>query len=145
MNYSSEIAFLHRVEVPNDPQNKRTRLDEAALLQLRQAHPNLPEAFLDYLRAIGAGCFREGQFLVQDHLFDLEDLGLAEHFDVRSGIQFFGDTFSGDFSGFDLNRADGLVVEFWHEDGSIFETGKPFNEYIRTQLLMDEHGNDLRL
>ncbi len=145
MKYKREIEFLEKVEEQNNPQNERTKLNTDELSKLKQIHPNLPVEYLDYLKEIGSGNFRECQFKVHGHLFDLEDLGLEEHYDLENGIKFFGDNFSGDFSGFDFSKNNGLIVEFWHEDGTIYETEKTFKEYIREQMLMDENDNDTRV
>jgi hypothetical protein len=96
------------------------------------------------LSEIGSGSFLECQFQVQKYLFDLDDLGLTENYDLKEGIKFFGDNYAGDFSGFDFNDNPTLVVEFWHEDGTIYETNKTFKEYIREKMLIDENGEDER-
>lgn len=145
MTYQHEIDFLKAVEKPANPQNQRKKLSENQAKELLSEFPSLPADFIDYLKEIGHGSFRECQFNVKPFLFDLKDLGLEEHFDVKPSIKFFGDNFSGDFAGFDLEHGNGHVVEFWHEDGSIYETKKSFKEYIRGQMLMDNNGNDLRV
>ena len=145
MNYKNELAFLLKVEDAANPQNIRELLSDDKILELRNEYPNVPEEYLEYLKGIGAGSFRECQFIVQGYLFDLGDLGLEEHYELKEGVKFFGDNFSGDFSGFDFKMNDGLVVEFWHEDGTIYETKKTFREYIRIQMLMDENGEDTRI
>jgi len=78
-------------------------------------------------------------------LFDLEDLGLEEHYELKDGIKFFGDNFSGDFSGFDFNGNPELVVEFWHEDGTVYETNKTFKDNIREQMLIGDNEQDERI
>lgn len=120
-------------------------MDEKRLKELVDAYPGLPSAYIDYLREIGSGSFRECQFDVKPYLFDLEDLGLDTYYELQDGIKFFGDNYSGDFAGFDFNSGNDLVIEFWHEDGTIYETGKSFHQYIRNQMLMDENGNDLKI
>ena len=145
VRYTKEIEFLEQVEEANNPQNEREKLTETELSKLRLTHPNLPVEYLGYLKEIGAGSFRECQFVVHDQLFDLEDFGLEELYEVEDGIKFFGENFSGDFSGFDLKNDDGLVVELWHECGTLFETKRTFRAYIREQMLMGEDGEDTRI
>lgn len=78
-------------------------------------------------------------FNVASSLFDLEDLGLEDHYELKSNIWFFGDNFAGDFAGFDFDQNNGKVVEFWHESGELYYTNKSFQTYIREQMLMDEN------
>jgi hypothetical protein len=143
MTYNQEKTFLLNVEKDN-PQNKRELFNEKKIKELLVKYPTLPDVFLDYLREIGAGSFREGQFNVYGWLGTLDTFGLAEVYDIQDNIIFFGDNYSGDFSGFNLSN-NACVVEFWHETGEIFETELTFNQYIRQQMLMDENGNDLRV
>jgi hypothetical protein len=145
MMYKNELEFLSRVEKFQDLQNRRVRLTDRQISDLLTAYPTLPPDFIDYLREIGHGSFRECQFDVKAHLFDLEDIGLGAHNELQKGIKFFGDNYSGDFAGFDFEKNNGLVIEFWHEDRTIYETKKFFKQYIREQMLMDDHGNDLRV
>lgn len=145
MTYKEELEFLTAVEKFGDLQNQRERLSEKQAGELLIKFPTLPADFVDYLKEIGEGSFRECQFNIKSHLFDLEDIGLGGLYELRQGIKFFGDNYSGDFAGFDLNNTNGQVIEFWHEDGTIYETKKSFREYIRGQMLMDVNGNDLRV
>lgn len=145
MIFKDEKDFLERVEDAHNSQNKRERLTELQIRELQRQYPNLPVDFIAYLREIGCGNLRECQFNVTSSLFTLHDVGLSSHYDLQSGIKFFGDNFAGDFAGFDVNSRSGRVVEFWHEDGSLYNTGKSFKEYIREQMLMGGEGNDLRI
>jgi hypothetical protein len=145
MTYKEELEFLKVVEDPEDSTNNRERLPELEIQALLTKFPSLPSDYTDYLKEIGHGNFRECQFKIMSSLFDLSDLGLENHYSIRPTIKFFGDNFSGDFAGFDLNQNNGLVIEFWHEDGSIYETKKTFREYIRSHMLLDDNGNDLRV
>jgi hypothetical protein len=144
INYKSESEFLKKVEDSNDNTNKKELLSDEQLNIIIEKHPNVPQDYVAYLREIGAGNFRESQFVVQSFLFNLETLGLDEHYEIKSNIWFFGDNYCGDFSGFDLDLNDGLVVEFLHEFGEVFNTNKTFKQYIRDQMLIDENGKDLR-
>ncbi len=145
MKYKFEIEFLKKHEDNDDQCNLRKIASDEDIQDLKEKYPLISIDFLDYLKEIGSGAFRECQFKVENYLYDLHDLGLAEHFDLREGIKFFGDNFSGDFSGFDFNSNAGLVIEFWHDDGTVFETRKTFKEYIREQMLIDKNGEDCRI
>ncbi|MGL3002121.1 SMI1/KNR4 family protein [Flavobacterium sp. RSSB_23] len=141
-NYKLESEFLGKVEDDKDETNKKELLSEEQLNKIIEKYPNVPLDYISYLREIGSGNFRECQFKVQSFLFNLEDLGLDNHYDIKSNIWFFGDNYCGDFSGFDLDLYDGLVVEFWHETGELYYTNQTFQNYIRQQIGMDENGND---
>ena len=145
MKYIVEKEFLETHEDDQDPCNVREIVSLENILKLKEKYPLVSEDYLDYLKEIGCGAFRECQFKVEKHLYDLNDLGLAEHYKIHNGIKFFGDNFSGDFSGFDFTNNADLVIELWHEDGTIFETKKTFKEYIREQMLIDENGEDSRI
>ncbi|MEL0650040.1 MULTISPECIES: hypothetical protein [Algibacter] len=144
MKYNFEKEFLEKVEDKTDSTNLREKISDIELINLKKEFPKISSEFLDYLSEIGSGNFRECQFKVQKYLFDLEDLGLEEHYELKDGIKFFGDNFSGDFSGFDFNGNPDLVVEFWHEDGTIYETNKTYKDYIREQMLIGDNGQDER-
>jgi len=135
-NYNLEIEFLKKVE----NNSNRIALTANQIKDLLSEFPKLPEDYIAYLKEIGSGSFRNCQFNIASSLFNLEDLGLEDHYELKSNIWFFGDNFSGDFSGFDFDRNDGKVVEFWHESGELYYTNKPFQTYIREQMLMDEDG-----
>lgn len=125
--------------------NQREILSNSEIESLRNEFESISEDLIDYLQEIGSGSFRECQFKVHKRLFELEDLGLEDLYDVKKDIKFFGDNFAGDFAGFDFSGNPNLVVEFWHEDGTIFDTQKTFKEYIREQMLLGDDGQDLRL
>ncbi|GAA3752057.1 MULTISPECIES: SMI1/KNR4 family protein [Flavobacterium] len=138
INYNLEIEFLKKVE----DNNNRTALTVNQIEDLLSEFPKLPEDYITYLQEVGSGSFRNCQFNIASSLFNLEDLGLENHYELKSNIWFFGDNFSGDFSGFDFDRNDGKIVEFWHESGELYYTNKSFQTYIREQMLMDE--NDIK-
>ena len=142
INYKLESEFLKKVEDDKDDTNKKELLSEEQLNKIIEKYPDVPQDYIAYLKEIGSGNFRECQFKVQSFLFNLEDVGLDEHYDIKSNIWFFGDNYCGDFSGFDLDLNNGLVVEFWHETGELYYTNKTFQNYIRQQIGMDENGND---
>jgi hypothetical protein len=106
-------------------------------------YKNLPIDYLDYLKYIGWGSFRENQFMVYKNLIKLSDIGIETENEENNKLLFFGDNFSGDLSGFDLDKNDN-VIEYWHNSDEIYETGKTFKEYIKEQMLMNDNGNDLR-
>ena len=144
MKYNFEKEFLEKHEDKTDTANRREKVTDVELKKLKEEYPKLSTDFTEYLNEIGSGAFRECQFKVEKYLYDLEDLGLAELYEPKEGIKFFGDNFSGDFSGFDFNKTPEFVVEFWHEDGTIYETNKTFKEYIREQMLIGKDGQDER-
>jgi len=39
--------------------------------------------------------------------------------------------FAGDLSGFGFEKNPNEVIEFWHNDEIVLETGKSFRKYIR--------------
>lgn len=145
INYNLEKGFLKKVEDEKDETNRREVATEEQLKKILKRYPNAPADFIAYLKEIGSGNFRECQFKVQPFLFNLEALGLDKHYAIKSNIWFFGDNYCGDFSGFDLDRSDGLVVEFWHETGELYYTNQTFQRYIRQKMLMDEQGNDTQV
>lgn len=136
INYNLEKEFLKKVE----NNNSRTALTANQIKDLLSEFPKLPEDYIAYLKEIGSGSFRDCQFNIASSLFNLEDLGLEDHYELKSNIWFFGDNFAGDFAGFDLDQNDGNVVEFWHESGELYYTNKSFQTYIREQMLIDENG-----
>lgn len=143
-NYNLEKEFLQKVESKNDNQNKRQLLNNDQIEKLLSEYPKLPQDYIVYQQEIGSGSFMQGQFNITSSLFDLEDLGLEDHFELKSNVWFFGDNFCGDFSGFDFDHNDGTVVEFWHESGELYYTNKSFQSYIREQMCMDENGNEIK-
>lgn len=145
LDYNKEKAFLKSVEKAEDKTNFRQIPKKERLSQILNAYPTLPQDYIHYLQEIGSGNFRESQFKVMDYLFDLTSLGIENDYGIKPNVKFFGDNFAGDFSGFDLDNNDGLVVEFWHETGQLYYTGQTFKNYIRQQMLMDVDGNDERI
>ncbi|MDR0228514.1 MAG: hypothetical protein LBI72_05550 [Flavobacteriaceae bacterium] len=140
--YLLEREFLKRVEDKSDESNHKEIISKQQLLGIIEKYPCAPHDYIAYLKEIGYGNFRECQFKVQSFLFNLEEIGLDEHYSIKSNVWFFGDNYFGDFSGFDLDLNDGLVVEFLHETGELYYTKQSFYNYIRQQMGIDEYGND---
>ncbi len=138
INYKLEIEFLKEVEDGENETNRKELLSEEQLTKIIEKYPHAPHDYIAYLKEIGSGNIRECRFKVQPFLFTLKDLGLDQYYEIKSNIVFFGDNFSGDFSGFDLDLNDGLIVEFWHESGHLHYTKKTFYNYIRQQIGINE-------
>ena len=142
--YEEEINFLLKVEELNNPQNERKLLSNFEISELKTRYIEIPEQYLNYLKEIGIGNFRECQYSVKGNLFTLNDIGLDADYNLENTILFFGDNFAGDLSGFDIDN-NFEIVELWHASSEIYRPNKCFKEYIREQMLMDEHGNDQRI
>jgi len=142
MKYLEEIEFLNEVEEIAS-QNDRTKLRDDEIKNIKNNYKSIPDEYLDYLKYIGWGSFRECQFMVFEGLLKFSDLDIETENDEYNALIFFGDNFSGDLSGFNLKNNE-KVIEWWHDSDEIYETGKTFKEYIRKKMLMDDYGNDLR-
>lgn len=132
--FELEKQFLITVEDQTKEINIKEILDDEKINELRNSFPKIPESYLSYLSEIGAGNIREHMFKIQPYLFTMEDLGLEDIYDVKEEILFFGDNYSGDFSGFDFSENNDKVVELWHETGEIYNTEKTFKEYIQNLM-----------
>ena len=141
-DYAAEIKFLEKVEEKNNKQNERTKLNESEIDKIKGKYENIPDDYLDYLKFIGWGSFRECHFMVFECPEKLSNIigEVSENDDINNAI-IFGDGFAGDLFGFDLTK-EGKVIEFHHELEEIHETGKTFKEYIRKKMGMDNFGND---
>jgi len=138
MSYFEEIEFLNRVEKET---SNREKLNNDEIQKIKLKYKNLPNEYLDYLKYIGWGTFRESQFMVYKELLTPSDLDMEDDEDYE-GIKelvFFGDDLAGTMAGFNLK---GNVIVMY-EGTEIYETGKTFREYIKKKMLMDENGNDL--
>ncbi|MEO8239271.1 MAG: hypothetical protein ABI793_12070 [Flavobacterium sp.] len=71
------------------------------------------------------------------NLFDFNDLGLEDIYYLHENIKLFGDNYSGDFAGFNIDNND-EVIEFWHDSNERHYTGKTFGKYIREKMFMEE-------
>ena len=89
---------------------------------------SIPLDYIMFLKEVGSGNINNVLDL-KDFLFNFEDLGLEDIYSLPENIKLFGDNFSGDFIGFDFDK-NGEVIEFLHENGEIYWTGKNFKEYI---------------
>ena len=144
-DFSEVSAFLTRTEDPSEmTMNTRDLFDDARIQDLEKGALGIPPEFLEYLRRIGAGAFREGQFTVYGWLSPVSEIVGPDIFPQEAdSILCFGDNFSGDFAGF--NPSNGwLVTELWHDTRELYETGKSFVHYIRDQMLMGPDGTDMR-
>jgi hypothetical protein len=145
MRYKEEIDFLESYEDKNEAEmNAREKWNDAEIIELSKQYPGIPQDYLDYLREIGTGSFRECQFVVHGALETIEDLTGYDLYDLE-GKKFlvFGDNYSGDFSGF-LIEDEWKVAELWHETEELYTVGQTFQQYIRERMLMDENGEDRR-
>ena len=132
---------------------KEMRMNSRNLFTLRQAnkmrkkHPGVPEEFIDYLRVIGYGSFRECQFKVFGFLATSKDIfgdSYSELEEPDVPVLCFGDNFSGDLSVF-LPTEDWTVAELWNFGGRLHRTKQHYAEYIREQMLIGPDGKDLRI
>ena len=142
MSYFEEIEFLNRVE---EETSNREKLNNDEIQKIKLKYKNLTDEYLDYLKYIGWGTFRESQFMVYKELLTPSDLDMdmedVEDYDDIKELVFFGDDLAGTMAGFDL-KGNGKIIEM-HEGTEIYETGQTFKEYIKKKMLMDENGNDL--
>lgn len=145
MRYKEEISFLEKVEDKKDAEiNKREKLTDKDIEEIREQYSDIPQNYLDYLKEIGYGTIRECQFMVYEGLENIEDI-LGYEVEELEDKKFlvFGDNYSGDFSGF-LIEEEWKVAEFWHDCEELKICKQSFHEYIREQMLMDENGEDTR-
>ena len=146
--YDDVIAFLESVENPKEKRmNTRRKFTSNELDALREKYLGVPQDYLDYLREVGAGAFRECQFTVYGSLGTPDEIlgeSVPQLDDPSLHILCFGDNVSGDLSGF-IPAEDWAVVELWHDSGTTFRVNKSFAKYIRETMLMDEDGNDMRV
>lgn len=146
MRYQEEISFLEMVEDKEEAEmNSREKWADAQIKELVEQCPGIPQDYLDYLKEIGTGSFRECQFGVHGALETIEDLTGYDLYDLEDKrFLVFGDNYSGDFSGF-LIEEEWKVAEFWHDSEELQICGQTFHQYIREQMLMDGDGKDTRI
>ncbi|GCD12536.1 hypothetical protein [Clostridium tagluense] len=139
MRYQEEISFLEIVEDKEETEmNSREKWTDAQIKELVEQHLGIPQEYLDYLKEIGTGSFRECQFVVHGALETIEDLTGYDLYDLEDKkFLVFGENYSGDFSGF-LIEEEWKVAEFWHDREELQICGQTFHQYIREQMLMDE-------
>ncbi len=143
--YREEIEFLKKYENSEEKTNKeRVFLSESEIESLKSKFPDLPLDYIEYLKQIGWGTFRECQFNIFEAICYLEDLyDVDAEFEEKRYLA-FGDNFSGDTSLFDTHN-NYEVVEFWHDSYEFHPEQKTFKQYIRSCMLMSENGSDERV
>lgn len=134
MKYQKEIDYLKR---NNLLENNRVIISENEAREIRDFHKNIPEEFIDFLKEIGAGQFRNSQYEIKSFVFDFYEIGLDHIYEIDKSILLFGNSFSGDFVGFDLSKIQPTVLEIDHLSGEIYDTNKTFIEFLRDDLKMD--------
>jgi hypothetical protein len=142
MKYEKLFNFLKKVEKDNE-RNKREIISKQEINQMKADFPEVSSDYFDYLEEIGAGTFRECQFMVYSYLGTLEDFSCEHLFSSPINVLIFGDNFSGDFSAFNVDN-NYSVVELWHDVGEIYETNLSFKDYIEECALMGKDESDLR-
>lgn len=123
MHYNFEKKILKEKEITN-----LVVISEKELNENFKDLKNTPLDYIFFLIEVGYGNINNILDL-KNFLFDFDDLGLEDIYDLSENIKLFGDNFSGDFIGFDFDK-NGEVIEFLHESGEIYWTGKKFKEYI---------------
>lgn len=123
MHYNFEKKILKEKEITN-----LVVISEKELNENFEDFKNTPLDYIFFLIEVGYGNINNILDL-KNFLFDFDDLGLEDIYDLPENIKLFGDNFSGDFIGFDFDK-NGEVIEFLHESGEIYWTGKNFKEYI---------------
>jgi hypothetical protein len=103
--FYKEIAYLEQVESPEHTDNQRILWDKRKVRTLRMHYKNVPLDFITYLKTIGSGGIKEGEFVLFDGLKIPLELGLYPSVDL-SDIKFFGYDSDNDFYGFDINSVD---------------------------------------
>lgn len=137
MSFEKELNFLKENENQDNLINNKIRSSVPEINSLKESYPNLPNDFFEYLLEVCSGNIMESQFKVMKDLFDFNDLGLEDIYDLSDNIKLFGDNYSGDFAGFDILCNKDEVIQFWHDSNELHYTGKTFREYIREKMLME--------
>jgi len=134
MKYKKEIDYLKKNNLLED---NRDIISEKEVLEIKKFRNNIPEEFIDFLKEIGGGQFRNSQYEIKNFVFDFYEIGLENIYDVDENIVLFGNSFGGDFIGFDLSKSNPTVVEIDHVTSEVFDTKKTFVEFFREDLGMD--------
>ena len=140
--FSTENKFLLKVESPDSVHNKRTLVTAEKLIKLKENYPQIPEEYLLYLSNVGWGDFRQCGYMIYSGPITLDSIGLSEAYPLKEKVIFFGDNFSGDMAGFNLDNNYSVVV-LGHASGDLHETGLSFRQFMREQMGMGRLGNDL--
>ncbi|MCV9931832.1 SMI1/KNR4 family protein [Flavobacterium sp. LS1R47] len=101
---------------------------------MKKFRDNIPEEFIDFLKEIEGGQFKNSQYEIKNFVFDFYEIGLENDYVVDENIVLFGNSFGGDFIGFDLSKSNPTVVEIDHVSGEVFDTNKSFVEFFREDL-----------
>jgi len=141
-SFSAENRFLRRVETPDSTHNKRIPLTEDKIRTLKENYPQIPEEYVSYLKNVGWGDFRQCGYGIYSGPVTLDSIGLQETYPLKEKVIFFGDNFSGDMAGFNLENNYSVVV-LWHATGTLHETRLTFRQFIREQMGMGPFGKDL--
>ncbi|WP_404827359.1 SMI1/KNR4 family protein [Flavobacterium frigoritolerans] len=109
-------------------------VSEKEVLEIKKFRDNIPEEFIDFLKEIEGGQFKNSQYEIKNFVFDFYEIGLENDYVVDENIVLFGNSFGGDFIGFDLSKSNPTVVEIDHVSGEVFDTNKSFVEFFREDL-----------
>ena len=117
-------------------------MTEVEITSIQLQYPGIPTEYLSYLKNVGWGDFRECGYMIYSGLVTLDSLGLSEAYLLKEDVIFFGDNFSGDMAGFNINN-NYSVVELWHESGKLHETKLNFRKFIGEKMGLGPFGKDL--
>ncbi len=144
--YKTEIEFLQKYEDANNAQNERTLLTEEEISKLSSEHPKLPLEFIEYLKQIGWGAFRECQYMIHEPsslLSDFADMYYLADEPPEGDLDnyvVFGDGFDGDLGLINLNTQK--VAVYLHESTEIYQTEQGFKLFINEMMGIGENGQD---
>jgi len=141
--YEQEIKFLNVKEDPEDETNhQRELLSDEEISKLLAQYPKLPDDYIEYLKQVGWGSFRECQYMVHEPISPLASFAdmyfLADNppdCDMDNYLV-FGDDFCGDLGLINLKTQQ--VAVLLHESTEIYEITVPFYEFIRKAILIDD-------
>lgn len=128
--YADVNAFLTANE--QAPPN-RTKLSNEQIARLREEYPGIPEDYLDYLKLVGWGSFRESQYMVY-----AEPVPLTKCLHSSRGKGFgantlaFGDDLSGYFGCF-LADENWVIAESFH-GAPLTRFDGSFGDFVRKRM-----------
>ena len=131
--YADVNAFLIANE--KEPSN-RTQLSDERIARLREENPGIPEDYLDYLKLVGWGSFRESQYMIYEGpipLIKLIDGSRREGF--KATTLAFGDDFSGYFGCF-LADENWVIAESFH-GAPLTRFDGSFEDFMRKRMQLD--------